>query len=280
MGNRGKIVGIAFAVFFGLISGASVSAHAGGRAHASQTLLITGFEPFGGRVRNNSYEIAKRLKADRSLLGEDVAVEICELPVVYDRAASVAQECYEKLRAVPDFVVSLGEGGCTIHLETAATNLDDTPEADNAGVLRQNHVIDPSLPPRIGLTLAVDRSYCDRPAGQAEVVPSISPGAYVCNNTAFLLAHYFRGKEVPYGFIHVPPESCGGRLKPVTVKLIAQLLKSLIGPQAAAPEPWPTDLDSAQALLTKLQGENAPACDLSFVQSLESLYAPVLHSTP
>src|SRR5579885_813003 len=118
MGNRGRVFG-AFAILF--LLGAPMSAYAA--RGAQTTILLTGFEPFGGRARNNSYEIAKRLKADPGLLGQGIGVEICELPVVYDRAAAVAQACFEKLSQRPDFVVSMGEGGCDIRLETAATNI-------------------------------------------------------------------------------------------------------------------------------------------------------------
>src|SRR5581483_6701775 len=66
---------------------------------ASKTILLTGFQPFGGRARNNSYETAKRLKADPSLIGDGIAVELCELPVEYGRGAKVAEACYESLQA-------------------------------------------------------------------------------------------------------------------------------------------------------------------------------------
>jgi hypothetical protein len=193
----------------------------------------------------------------------------------------VAQACFESLPTRPDWVVSFGEGGCDIRLETAATNLDDTSAPDNDGVTRTNHPIDPSLSARIGLTLPVDRAYCERPSSRFPVVPSISPGSYVCNNTAFLLAHYFQAKEVPYGFIHLPPEDCGGKLKNGDVKLMAKLLKALIAP-ATDPValPWPTDLPSTQQILSRLQTEQPPKCDLEFVEKLEALYSPGLPTHP
>src|SRR4051794_15162016 len=73
---------------------------------AKPWVLITAFEPFAGRKINLSYEVAKRVQI------EGVDIELCLLPVVYDRAAEVAEACYESIlakRAKPAFVLSMGE---------------------------------------------------------------------------------------------------------------------------------------------------------------------------
>jgi pyroglutamyl-peptidase len=242
-------------------------------AAVPRTLLLTGFEPFGGRPLNNSYEIAKRLQADPTLIGANIRVMLCELPVVYDRAAKVAEACFESLAVAPDAVVSLGEGGCDIRLETAATNLDNAWSPDNAGVLRRNRVIDPELPARVGFTLPVDLAYRARPESRTPVVPSISPGDYVCNNTAFLLAHYFRARNVPFGFIHLPPEDCAGGRIPrwKDTRLIGSLIGSAL--EASMTIPWPTDLEGIRELELMEQSSGAPVRDLEFLTRLEALYS-------
>jgi pyroglutamyl-peptidase len=182
-----------------------------------RTVLITGFEPFAGRTRNNSFEIAKRLKAEPGLLGAHV--EICELPVVYDRAAQVALEYFESLPRRPDFVVSMGEADAEILLETQAANLDDSSMPDNAGELRRERVIDSKLPERIALV---------EPDDKVPVNRSTSAGNYVCNNTAFRLAHSFGEKGVPFGFVHVPREEKSGALTPELVARVGKLLGALV----------------------------------------------------
>src|SRR5207253_6229850 len=55
-------------------------------SYARETrLLLTSFEPFGGRPVNNSDQIALELQAT-AFRGQDIAVTRCLLPVAYDRA--------------------------------------------------------------------------------------------------------------------------------------------------------------------------------------------------
>ncbi|HUP58271.1 MAG TPA: hypothetical protein VM598_12515 [Bdellovibrionota bacterium] len=249
-------------------------------------ILITGFEPFGGRAQNHSFEIARALERSPGLVAAGVEVTACLLPVDYDRGAEVAKRCFENLRGKPALVLSLGEGDCSLRIETAATNLDDTSVPDNSGVLRENRVIDPSLPPRVGLSLAVDRMYCVRPPSRAPFRASVSPGFYVCNNTAFHLAHFFAARGIPYGFIHVPPSDCGSmsdvarNARTLGILLSGALAFGSVGPQEAYPLPhpalpgnrWATDLAGNRALISRAEAAPVPACTLDFLARLSERY--------
>lgn len=181
---------------------------AAGPAEAKKLVLLTAFEPFGGRAQNGSELVARELDG-RTIDG--VEYKVCLLPVEYDRAASVAKACYEKMPTPPDLVLSTGEGDCSVRVETRAHNLDDTPFfSDNAGEQRENMVIELGAPEHEPLMLPAEAMVCASGSLSKPVVrTSVSPGYFVCNATAYRLARYFNPKKVPFGFVHLPTANCG-----------------------------------------------------------------------
>ncbi|MGZ3697009.1 MAG: pyroglutamyl-peptidase I family protein, partial [Bdellovibrionota bacterium] len=120
-------------------------------------------------------------------------------------------------------VLSLGEGDCEIHVETLARNLDNTPHLpDNAGETRASKTIDPTLPARV--TFSYPAAALSRAMAGSRL--SKNMGNFVCNNTAFRLGTKFHGSQIQYGFIHVPPASCGKISDPERVGL--NLTQSII----------------------------------------------------
>jgi pyrrolidone-carboxylate peptidase len=178
---------------------------AASEAHASR-ILVSAFDPFAGRQENRSRVVLEELA--RALVSTDIEVIPCILPVVYDRATEALQDCLAASGPV-DFVLGLGEGGCTLTLETAAQNRDATPGmADNAGEIRRDSPILRGGADSLGLFFPVERLYCGLPnEWRDRVALSRSPGAFVCNNTAYRMTHAL-GMDVPFTFIHVPPAHC------------------------------------------------------------------------
>lgn len=171
----------------------------------ARKIMLTAFEPFGGRTINSSLIAAQTLARNHTRDG--IEYEVCVLPVEYDNAARAARACHARMNPKPDMVVSLGEGGESVDLETRAWNYDDTAGfADNAGSIRENRTIDVNTTPFELLTLPAAEMFCAADAIRIgpPVNASTSPGYYVCNNTAYHLARYFKPQNVPYGFIHVP----------------------------------------------------------------------------
>src|SRR4051812_45623816 len=148
--------------------------------------MLTGFEPFDGRAKNNSWEIASAVAAAKRELGNDVVVSTCLIPVVYDSAAHAAESCFAAEAVKPDVVISLGEAGCQLRMETAAHNVDDTPGfPDNAGNIRTSSPIEPGGPAHVGFNLPVPEMYCAlSSAKKKDTEVSATPGGFVCNNTA------------------------------------------------------------------------------------------------
>ncbi len=252
---------------------------------AEETILLTAFEPFDGRPVNLSQKVAEEIKKKLAVSGAQVRIEICVLPSVYDEAAHVAQKCYEKINPKPKSVISLGEGGCEIDLETAAHNLDDTPDfPDNKGQIREARRIIEGAPDSIGFTLPVAQMYCSLPPERrGRVDPSSSTGEYVCNNTAFRLASFFRKSSVKYGFIHVPnSEFCSKEEKDpgINAGLIADMIRlnllvkpanrrvSSTNEQCQARSP--ASLKELEELLALLESEKGQDCQRAFYKLLKA----------
>lgn len=179
------------------------------RLACADEVLITTFDPFAGRPENRSQAVGKYVQ--QKLSQEGVKVTLCNLPVVYDAGAEAARKCYGAMAQKPDVVLSLGEGSCETRIETRAYNLDDTPKlADNSGQLHKAQTILKDGPEHIALNIPAQAMFCSLSADQFDHVRvSNSLGEFVCNNTAYHLAIAFQKLPVQYGFVHVPPSSCG-----------------------------------------------------------------------
>jgi pyroglutamyl-peptidase len=248
-------------------------------------VMLTSFDPFGGSASNNSQPIVAQLVKMAATIGPNITIETCNLPVVYDLGAQTAMACYNKLK--PDAVISFGEAACSIRIETAATNLDNTPGApDNAGNERTDSPILANGPERSGFNFPVEAMFCTLPANGANVDVSRSPGNFVCNNVAYHMSQSLE-PNVPFTFIHVPNSQCANKQKdPVAnAKTIATMLaaafSNLRNPGAAAslwPHPptnsvlFPTTETEAQTLLSSLHTDNGPACEVDFMNKLIAAY--------
>ncbi len=247
-----------------------------GSAEAKPLVIFTTFEPFNGWDVNLSHEIAERALSDGWFEAAGIDARICRLPVVYDEASRRALDCIDSIGARPDVVISLGEGDCNIRLETAATNLDDTPSLpDNSGETRIQRVIDPTEPARIGFTLPVDQLYCAfNGADGVEVRPSISAGNFVCNNNGYHLARHFAALGIPYGHIHVPHSGCAPETRDLgrNAALIARMAAIAVDQaQAGAIAAQPATRDEVMQALEALSPDNS-ACRKGFLEKLLSQY--------
>ena len=249
-------------------------------------VMITGFEPFDGRARNNSWDVAQAVAADTHDLGPDVQVTTCRIPVVYDAGAAAAESCFEKMDEKPDVVISMGEAGCQLRMETAAHDKDDTPGfPDNAGNVREGTPIDKDGPASIGFNLPAPDMYCALSGKQRKNTEvSETPGGFVCNNTAYHLARYFDGKPVQYGFIHVPASDCDAAVADpqVTAKQVAKMLKDLGAfdakpadavnaslPHCSNDARLPTDMDAMTSLMAALKDVSDKDCRKEFLERLK-----------
>ena len=163
-------------------------------------LLITGFDPFGGAQINPAWEAVKLL---RDRIGE---YELCklEIPTVFAEAAKTVLEKAEEIR--PDVILCIGQAGgrAAVTPERIAVNIRDARIPDNAGNQPRGEFCEENGPAAYFSTVPV-MAMAD--AVQAAGVPgtvSNSAGAFVCNDTLYLLLHRYAGTATRVGFIHVP----------------------------------------------------------------------------
>lgn len=166
------------------------------------TLLVTGFEAFGGHGRNPSAEVARALDGER--LG-DAMVRGLVLPVAFGRAEAALVEAIERLRPARVLSLGLAPRRHEIGVERVAINLLDAPIPDNDGCCPAEGPLDPQGPAARFATLpakTIAQALCD--AGLPAAV-SLSAGSYVCNALFYALLAAAERRAIPAGFIHLPP---------------------------------------------------------------------------
>lgn len=142
------------------------------------TVLVTGFEPFGGAAVNPSGELARRLAElghpDCHIIGEVLPVSFTQAPGMLAAAIDAHD---------PDIVIMLGlaDNRRAITPERIAINLADAPVADNDGTRLTDAPLEPHGPAaRFTLLPVTQIAHAIANAGiPAEV--SLSAGSYVCN---------------------------------------------------------------------------------------------------
>ena len=170
---------------------------------ATRTILVTGFEPFGGESINASWEAARKLDGWRS--GEFAAVARL-LPCAYDASVKELVRAIETLQ--PEAVLMTGQAArrAVVCVERFARNLDDAVAPDNLGVLRQAVAISERAPERLAAAAPVNAiAVAIREAGIPARV-SRNAGGFVCNHLYFGALQYLRDKELatPAVFLHLP----------------------------------------------------------------------------
>lgn len=170
-------------------------------APTRRTVLVTGFEPFGGDSVNPSGDVARALDGD-TIEGATIVGRV--LPVSF--AGSAAQ--LEQLAALhsPALIVSLGlaDGREAITPERVAINYADARIPDNDGDQPRDRALDADGPAARFTGLPVKRIV--RALGDAghPAAVSLTAGSYVCNALAYHLGAVAERHQIAAGFIHVP----------------------------------------------------------------------------
>lgn len=165
-----------------------------------KTLLITGFDPFGGETVNPSWEAVQELP---DTIG-DYALTKLQIPTVFGLAARTVLDRAAELH--PDVILCIGQAGGrdAVTPERIGINLRDARIPDNAGCQLKEEPIAACGPDGIFSTVPVaEMAQAIREAGLPGHV-SNTAGAFVCNETLYTLLHHYAGTAVRVGFIHVP----------------------------------------------------------------------------
>jgi pyroglutamyl-peptidase len=170
---------------------------------AARTILVTGFEPFGGETVNASWEAAQKLEGWRH--GDTVAVARL-LPCAYDASVKKLISAIETLR--PDALLMTGQAArrAVVCVERFAHNLDDATAPDNDGALRRALRISRAAPEWLE-TMASVRTIASaiKEAG-IRARASRDAGGFVCNHLYFGALQYLSEKRsaIPAVFVHLP----------------------------------------------------------------------------
>lgn len=199
--------------------------------NAGPTVLLTGFEPFGGERVNPSAQVVMALNGER-IGGARVCATV--LPCEFDAAIAALRHALATER--PDLAIAVGQAGgrARISLERVALNLIDARIADNAGAQPVDVTVIPAAAPAHFTGLPVKAALAALTAAGIPAELSLSAGSYVCNAVFFALMEH-ASRDVPTlraGFVHIPwsPEQAARHpgAPSMPVELVSQALRVIV----------------------------------------------------
>jgi pyroglutamyl-peptidase len=170
---------------------------------STSRILVTGFEPYGGRSLNPAHEVMQQLDgrkiADCEVVGHG-------LPVAIQGLGSRIASLLEEVR--PDIVISLGlwPGESVIRIERVALNVLDFAIADNTGERPLDQPVRPEGATALMATVPVRAIETALLAAGIPAQVSNTAGTYLCNAClyGFLEAASRLERSVQCGFLHLP----------------------------------------------------------------------------
>jgi len=168
----------------------------------ARTVLITGFEPFGGESENPSWEAVRQLEGE-TIDGYRLAPR--RMPCVFGEAIARLEE--EIAALSPSVVICVGQAGgrAEISLERIAINLQDARIPDNAGAQPLDREVIEGGPAAYFSGLPVKAILRDLLAAGVPAAISHTAGTFVCNHIFYGACHAARRRrKLRAGFIHVP----------------------------------------------------------------------------
>lgn len=148
------------------------------------SILLSGFEAFGGDQRNPSAEAVNAL-AGSQIAGHTVHALV--LPVTFGLAAQRLLDRLRRLRPTLVIATGLAAGRAELSIERFALNFIDARLPDHAGVQPRACPVVPAAPLALASGLPVDAIVAQLRAAGIPAAPSLSAGAYVCNELFYRL---------------------------------------------------------------------------------------------
>jgi pyroglutamyl-peptidase len=167
------------------------------------TVLLTGFEPFGGDSLNPSWQVARALH-NQTAAGARI-VSLC-LPTEFGRAREVLDAALRRQRPVLVLCLGLAASRSALSVERVAINVDDARVADNAGAQPIDQAVLPGAPAAYFSRLPIKAIVAALNTAGLPAEVSQTAGTFVCNHVFYGLMHSLRRRRsVRGGFMHVPP---------------------------------------------------------------------------
>ena len=189
---------------------------------ALPTLLLTGFEPFGGDTVNPSALVAQALQGrvieTRAPGAPWPRARVCSLvlPCCFAEAPQALAQALRQGQPKAVLALGLAAGRTALTPERVAVNLVDARIADNAGAMPRDEAVVPGGPAAYFSTLPLKAMVAAMQAAGAPAALSLTAGSFVCNQVFYSLMHELsqpgHAAGVRGGFLHVPllPEQAAG----------------------------------------------------------------------
>jgi pyroglutamyl-peptidase len=167
------------------------------------SVLITGFEPFGGMTYNPSDEIARALDGAEiggaRVIGRRIAVD-------FARHRSQLDSLFSEIDPALTIGFGLATGEDMIRIERFGVNLADFEIADNAGIRHRGQAIEADGPAARAATLPAAEIRAALLAAGIPARLSNSAGSYLCNANLYTSLGLCAARQpAPLcGFIHLP----------------------------------------------------------------------------
>lgn len=167
-------------------------------------VLVSGFEPFGGREVNPTALLVDALKNRDIPIPQEMMLDQVLLPVTFEKSFEVLQERINSFN--PDIVICFGLAAKrdSIELESRAVNKIHADIKDNAGAEPQNQPIRENGEEIYLSTLPIQGIAGALSQEGLPVKISSDAGNFVCNYLFYRLMETNQDTERLCGFIHVP----------------------------------------------------------------------------
>lgn len=192
-----------------------------------QTILLTGFEPFGGEQSNPSWLAVQQL--DGYQLDDEVQIVSRQLSCVFEKSQIELQTAIAELK--PVLVLAVGQAGGRTELcfEKVAINFIDARISDNAGQQPIDKSVVTDGPAAYFTTLPVKAMVNSLKQQGIPAAVSYTAGTYVCNTVFYALMHQLKDKpKVRAGFLHIPyapQQAIGKAVASMPVDMVVRALK-------------------------------------------------------
>lgn len=191
------------------------------------SILLTGFEPFGGEQTNPSWLAAQQL--DGYQLDDEVQIVSRQLSCEFEQSQQQLKTAIAELN--PVLVLAIGQAGGRTELcfEKVAINFIDARIADNAGQQPIDKTVVAEGPAAYFTTLPIKAMVNSLKQAGIPAAVSYTAGTYVCNTVFYALMHQLRDTpKVRAGFLHIPyaPEQAIGKsVASMPVDMVVRALK-------------------------------------------------------
>jgi pyroglutamyl-peptidase len=169
------------------------------------TVLVTGFDPFGGEAINPSWLAVQALEG-RSVAGHRIVA--ARLPTAFDQSLQVLESLLEQHRPVLAICTGQAGGRAALSLERVAINVNDARIADNALAQPVDTPVIADGPAAYFSSLPIKAMLAALERDDVRCEVSQTAGTFVCNHVFYGLMHALATRRplagVRGGFIHVP----------------------------------------------------------------------------